>query len=98
MIPEWLLQWLGPILGGLALLLIGWRRQENVDKERRRDERIEGLEASVAAINLAMARDLPSKEDVAQLTMRLDGLDKVLSQVRDMVIRLDERGKIHDRE
>jgi hypothetical protein len=67
-----------------------------------RDARVTGLEAKVHAIELAIAGDLATKtdviglanrEDVKALWSRLDTVDKTLQQVRDMVIRLDERGK-----
>jgi hypothetical protein len=67
-----------------------------------RDGRVVSLEAKVHAIELAIAGDLASKadvtglasrEDVKALWTRLDTVDKTLQQVRDMVIRLDERGK-----
>jgi hypothetical protein len=67
-----------------------------------RDGRVTSLESKVHAIELAIAGDLASKEDVTglanredvtTLTRRLDKLDELMQQVRDMVIRLDERGK-----
>jgi hypothetical protein len=50
-------------------------------------------EGRVRSLELAIVRDLPSKEDFSGLSQRLDRLDDTLKQVRDMVIRLDERGK-----
>lgn len=60
-----------------------------------RESRINSLENKVQSLELVMARDMPSKEDVEKVWERLDRLDNTLSQVRDMVLRLDERGKIH---
>lgn len=60
-------------------------------------DRMDHLEAELQAIKLAMVRDIPTKDDHNQVLARLDKLDAVLTEMRDMVIRQDERGKIHDK-
>ena len=84
MIPEWVWNLIGGSLGAIALLLL-----------KRALGRMDTVESRVQAMELSMARDIPNKEDFAQLSSRLDRLDGTLSQVRDMVIRLEERGNVH---
>lgn len=68
--------------GGLAWWLI-----------RRAVGRVDRIEEKVQAIELAMVKELPSKEDFSQMTSRLDRVETLLQQVRDMTIRQDERSK-----
>lgn len=64
-----------------------------------REARAERLETRVQAIELAIAGDLPNKEDMGQLVTRLDNLANTLDRVKDMVTRLDEREKVrHERD
>lgn len=60
-------------------------------------DRMDHFETELQAIKLAMVRDIPTKDDHNQVLARLDKLDAVLTEMRDMVIRQDERGKIHDK-
>ena len=59
--------------------------------------KVEAFETKLQTFELAMGRDIPTKDDHAQVLARLDKLDAVLTEMRDMVIRQDERGKIHDK-
>jgi hypothetical protein len=97
MIPEWLLQWFGTILGSLAVLLVTWNRQERKERDKAIELRMSGLEGSIQSIKLAMAGDIPTKEDLAEVSQRLGRLEGTLGQVRDLVIRLEERGNVHVR-
>lgn len=94
MTSEWILNNFGSFLGGFALLWLGWRESER----REQAKSVTDLAARVNGIELSMVKDMPSKEDVEKLGVRLDRLEATLSEVRDMVVRLDERGKVHDRE
>lgn len=94
MTGQWVLDNFATFLSGFALLWLGWREAER--KERVRE--VAELGARVHGIELSMVKDMPSKEDVEKLGVRLDRLEATLSEVRDMVVRLDERGKVHDRE
>lgn len=79
---------LGGIIGGGALAW--WLIRRSV-------ARVDALEEKVNEIQLKMAGELPSKEDVTQLVVRLDRLETTLGEVRDMArdmaIRFDEREK-----
>ena len=59
--------------GGLAWWLI-----------RRAVGRVDAIEGKVQALELAMVKELPSKEDFNQMTNRLDRVEVLLQQVRDM--------------
>jgi len=77
-----------------VLSFILYRMNRSLDGREARSERLEGR---VQAIELSIARDMPNKEDVNQLVGRLDKLDATLGEVRDMVIRFDEREKERSR-
>lgn len=94
MTAQWLLDNLSSFLAAFALLWLGWREAER----REQVKAFADLSQRVNGIELSVVRDMPSKEDVEKLGERLDRLDNTLSQVREMVVRLDERGKMHDRE
>lgn len=91
-------QIIAAVLVGLFNALIGlavYRMNRGMDK---REARLDEIEGKVHGIELAMAGELPSKEDVNQLNARLDALAATLDKVKDMVTRLDEREKVrHER-
>lgn len=91
---QWLVDNFGSFLGGFALLWLTWREAER----KRIDTAIGSLSTRINGIELSMVRDMPSKEDVDKLGERLDQLVATLTEVRDMVVRQDERSRIHDRE
>jgi hypothetical protein len=96
MVPEFP-NWLSSLISGLTLLAVGVIWNGSREKDKGRDSKIDSLNQKVVALELQMVKDLASREDVEALVSRLDTMDKTLTQVRDMVIRMDERGKIHDR-
>lgn len=91
---QWVVDNFGSFLGGFALLWLTWREAER----KRLDSAISSLSTRINGIELSMVRDMPSKEDVEKLGERLDKLVTTLTEVRDMVVRQDERSKTHDRE
>lgn len=91
MIPEWLTDWLGPILGGLSLFLVKRAVGQNDKRSDMIDDRFKGLEQKVTAIELNMAGDLATKEDIGAVYARLDKLSSDLSSAREMLMRIDER-------
>lgn len=98
MTPQLVASLVSAVFSALLAILV-YRINRGQDQ---RDARVTGLETKVHAIELAIAGELASKtdvaglanrEDVTSLSRRLDRLDGLMQQVRDMVIRLDERGK-----
>jgi hypothetical protein len=98
MTPQLVASLVSAVFSALLAVLV-YRINRGQDQ---RDGRVTSLEAKVHAIELAIAGDLASKddvsglanrEDVSKVSDRLDKLDELMRQVRDMVIRLDERGK-----
>jgi vacuolar-type H+-ATPase subunit C/Vma6 len=85
------------LVSGLTLLIVGVLLNGARDKDKARDDKVNKIAEKVGALELQMVKELASREDVEALVTRIDSMDKTLTQVRDMVIRMDERGKIHDR-
>lgn len=94
MIPAWL----APLISSLTVLVVGWMLNGAREREKDKDKKFSDLSSKVAGLELSMARELATKEDVAALGVRLDNLAATLGTIRDMVIRQDERGKSHDKE
>ena len=97
MIPIWLLQWLGTLLGGIALLWIGWARKDAKDSDLARDNRISALEKHIQDIYLKIAGELPTSSDIKDINRSMDALYSTVEQIRDMVVRLEERSNIMSR-
>lgn len=68
------------------------------ESQKSREQRVDRIEERTHALELTVVRDFPNKEDFAGLSSRLDKLNDLFQEVRDMVIRLDERGKPHSTE
>lgn len=98
MIPEWLLQWVGTVFGGVALLWVGWQKQARDKRDGDADKRMTDLERRQNALDLQMVRDLPSRDDFdrfsAQIFARLDKIDDRVQKLNDIVIQLETQGKM----
>jgi hypothetical protein len=81
-------------LGALAAIVI-WMWQRNEKRWDLQHECNRAQSDRMASLELKIVGDLPGKDDYAKLTLRLDSLDDKMGQIRDMVIRLEERGKTH---
>ena len=95
MIPIWLLQWLGTLLGGAALLWLGWTRKDRKDWQAGVEGRIGRLEGQQTEMRLMIAQELPTKKDMHDINRWLESMDSTMGELREMVVRLEERSKIH---
>jgi hypothetical protein len=86
---NWVLGVLGPIMAGLAMWLLN-----------RAVSRVDALELALRTqgdrlhqIDLQIAKELPTKEDFVDLKRDLQSVSATMHEVRDMVIRMEERNK-----
>jgi hypothetical protein len=59
---------------------------------------VDAIATKVIALELTMSRELATKADLDPVWTRIEELAKTMGEIRDMVVRLDERSKIHDKE
>lgn len=90
--------WLAPLISSLTVVIVGFLLNGARSREEAKDKKFSELSAKVAGLELSMAKELATKEDVGALEIRLDNLAATLGTIRDMVIRLDERGNRHEKE
>lgn len=83
--PTWLWGLASAVIAGLTLIWVN-----------RALGRVDGIEKAqqtfgdrLHAIELQMAKDLATKEDVNEVERRLESVAVTLGEVRDLVIRLD---------
>lgn len=89
-VAPWVLAALASFIAGLALWLVK-RSAGKVDElERKAANQGERLHQ----IELQMARDMPTKEDFTELKRQVESVVATMGEVRDMVIRLDERERV----
>lgn len=96
MIPEWLLQWIGTLLGGIALLWLGWGRSERSAKENASEKRFAKLESQVQDIYLKIAGDMPKKEDLHNMERRMESLEGKMEKIYTMVAILADRAGVKE--
>ncbi len=83
--PEWLVPTLAGFVSALALWLVK-RATARVDELERENR---GFKDRLHSIELQMAKDLPTKDDVREVKLHVESLAATMSEIRDMVIRLD---------
>ncbi|HEL4660744.1 TPA: hypothetical protein UN036_000020 [Stenotrophomonas maltophilia] len=80
-----------PLIAGLALFYVQ-RIAARADKEAEKAEmRHKELEKRVASLELKVVADLPSREDFKEQSRRIESIASTLTEVRDMVLRMDAR-------
>lgn len=90
--------WLAPLISSLTVLIVGWVLNGSREKDKARDQKVDSLATKVIALELTMSRELATKADLDPVWTRIEDLAKTMSEIKDMVVRLDERSKIHDKE
>lgn len=88
--------WLGLLTTLIAGLAIFWvqRQALSADKERdKMDARMGKMEDRMAAMEMKLVAEIPDREDYHDLSSRVEKLDKTLTEVRDIVIRMEARSK-----
>ncbi len=82
---------IAPLIAGLALFYVQ-RIAARADKEAEKAEmRHKELEKRVASLELKVVADLPSREDFKEQSRRIESIASTLTEVRDMVLRMDAR-------
>ncbi|MDC7800302.1 MULTISPECIES: hypothetical protein [Stenotrophomonas] len=80
-----------PLIAGLALFYVQ-RIAARADKEAEKAElRHRELEKRVSSLELKVVAEMPSREDFKDQSRRIEAIASTLSEVRDMVIRMDSR-------
>lgn len=90
--------WLAPLISGLTVLVVTFFLNGAREKDKARDAKIDSIASRQQALELQISKDLATKDDLERFSDRLEALSKTMTEIRDMVIRLDERGKPHDKE
>lgn len=85
MIPAWLLNAICAFAAALALWLVQ-RSAGRVDALQRENR---DFKDRLHAIELQMAKELPTKDDVREVKQHVESLAATMGEIRDMVIRLD---------
>lgn len=86
------------VFSAIAGLLV-YRLNRILDgQENTRNERDKQTETRLRAVEMAIAGDLMTKDDMTLVMSRLDKLDDSLDKLKDMVARMEEREKVrHER-
>lgn len=84
-----------PLIAGLALFYVQ-RIAARSDKEAEKAEvRHKELEKRVASLEMKVAAEMPTREDMKDQTRRIEAIAATLTEVRDMVLRREARdGKV----
>lgn len=86
----WLL--VSAIISGLAIFYVQ-RVAAKADKEQDKAEgRQKALEERMSRLEMKVAAEMPNREDYQDLTRRVESVAATLTEVRDMVIRMEARG------
>lgn len=80
-----------PLIAGLALFYVQ-RIAARADKEAEKAEvRHKELEKRVAGLEMKVAAEMPTREDMKDQARRIEAIASTLTEVRDMVLRMDAR-------
>lgn len=80
-----------PLFAGLALFWVQ-RTAARADKEMEKAEvRHRELEKRVSTLEMKVASEMPSREDFKEQSRRIEAIASTLTEVRDMVLRMDAR-------
>lgn len=79
---SWILGVAGPLVGAFCM----WWLNRAV-------HRVDALEKRIRDMELHVAKEMPSKEDFREIKRDLESVVTTMHEVRDMVIRLEERQK-----
>lgn len=81
-LSAWLLGIGAAVVAGLAIWMV-----------QRATARVDAIEGRIHSIELRMAQELPSKLDLAAIASQVHDIQKTMTEVRDWMIRMDEREK-----
>lgn len=85
-----------PLLVAILIPIGVWwvqRAATKADKgNEERDQRIAALKEDVHRLQLQIAGDLPTKEDMKELQRDTEAIRAMVMEMRDMVIRMDAKG------
>lgn len=85
----WLLA--SALISGLAIFWVQ-RVAAKYDKEAdKADSRMRAAEEKLRQLEMKMAAEMPSREDFKEQSQRIESIAATLSEVRDMVIRMEAR-------
>lgn len=80
-----------PLIAGLALFYVQ-RMAARSDKElEKADLRHRELEKRVSQLEMKVVSEMPSREDFKEQGRRMEAIAATLTEVRDMVLRMDAR-------
>lgn len=88
-----IIQWILGITGTLIAALAMWMVNRSVSRVDAMERRCDGLERRLHDFDLQIAKELVTKEDVREVKRDLESVVTTLHEIRDMVIRLEERHK-----
>ncbi|KAB7765389.1 hypothetical protein [Xanthomonas sp. LMG 12461] len=82
---------LAPLVAGLVIFYVQ-RISARADKEMEKAEiRHRELEKRVATLEIKVVAEMPSREDFKEQSRRIEAIASTLTEVRDMVLRMDAR-------
>lgn len=82
---------LAPLFAGLVLFYVQ-RMSAKADKEiEKADVRHRELEKRVTTLEMKVVAEMPSREDFKDQSRRIEAIASTLTEVRDMVLRMDAR-------
>lgn len=82
---------LSPLVAGLVIFYVQ-RMSARADKEMEKAEiRNRELEKRVATLEIKVVAEMPSREDFKEQSRRIEAIASTLTEVRDMVLRMDAR-------
>lgn len=85
----WLLA--SALISGLAIFWVQ-RVAAKYDKESdKADSRMRAAEEKLRQLEMKVAAEMPSREDFKEQSQRIESIAATLSEVRDMVIRMEAR-------
>lgn len=85
--------WILPVLGAILSSLAMWVVNRAVSRVDALEKANTALAERLHQIDLQIAKELPTKEDFIELKRDVQSVSATMHEVRDMVIRLEERGK-----
>lgn len=86
-VVQWVLGLSGPMLTAFAMWLLNRAvgRVDGIEKDQA------ALSGRLHAVELQMAKELATKEDVRDIKRDMESFVTTMHEIRDMVIRLEER-------